>query len=322
MQTISIGSNNNDVRVLQEKLKTIGYYSGTIDSDFGPVTDSAVRAFQSANGLYVDGVVGPVTWPVIMRLADDPSGGTIMGDTIPVSEIAKGETGRWHGHIFVVSPDMIRSFTDLQIKAGVDLDTSDEESAGYATFKNSKPKEINLTVHFNAHTGCDVRKEVIDFVNDAGTGTTDYLYIGGQKLVTEALMLISATTSQVVISSGNTWVSAQVALSFKQSEGGIAGASNSGNGAGSSGGGGGAGYSGGYSGSNKTTVAQQGFVQTAMNRFNTAKEKLANSKVSSVATGNATIKKLVSAVKNYSANKVKATTSAVGGSTKKVNATK
>lgn len=34
----------------------------TIDGDFGPNTDSAVKRFQSKNGLTVDGIVGPSTW--------------------------------------------------------------------------------------------------------------------------------------------------------------------------------------------------------------------------------------------------------------------
>jgi peptidoglycan hydrolase-like protein with peptidoglycan-binding domain len=35
---------------------------GAIDGDFGPMTDAAVRAYQSDRGVGVDGIVGDQTW--------------------------------------------------------------------------------------------------------------------------------------------------------------------------------------------------------------------------------------------------------------------
>jgi len=49
------------VRDLQQKLIAQGLLTGAADGVFGPMTDQAVRALQSAHGLEVDGVVGPQT---------------------------------------------------------------------------------------------------------------------------------------------------------------------------------------------------------------------------------------------------------------------
>ena len=49
------------VRILQAGLAKVGCYSGKTDGVSGPLTTNAVRAFQSASGLPVDGVYGSVT---------------------------------------------------------------------------------------------------------------------------------------------------------------------------------------------------------------------------------------------------------------------
>ena len=55
------GSNSDEVKQIQTKLKRWGYYNGAIDGIFGSKTLSAVKWFQSANGLIADGIAGPKT---------------------------------------------------------------------------------------------------------------------------------------------------------------------------------------------------------------------------------------------------------------------
>ena len=62
--TVRLNSNNGDVKALQEMLISIGYDLGESGADgkFGKMTERAVRAFQQANKLEADGVVGDKTW--------------------------------------------------------------------------------------------------------------------------------------------------------------------------------------------------------------------------------------------------------------------
>ena len=60
--TVSYGSRGDAVRKLQELLNALGYDCGSVDGIFGSKTKAAVLAFQKANGLGADGIVGPLTW--------------------------------------------------------------------------------------------------------------------------------------------------------------------------------------------------------------------------------------------------------------------
>jgi peptidoglycan hydrolase-like protein with peptidoglycan-binding domain len=63
------GSNDPEVRDLQEAMKALGHDPGPIDGVFGEATEAAVKAFQQENGITVDGIVGEPTW-VNIDLAD------------------------------------------------------------------------------------------------------------------------------------------------------------------------------------------------------------------------------------------------------------
>ena len=55
------GASGEEVRILQARLKELGYYDGEPDGQYGPGTKAAVQAFQKRNGLSVDGMAGPQT---------------------------------------------------------------------------------------------------------------------------------------------------------------------------------------------------------------------------------------------------------------------
>ena len=55
------GSSGPAVEDLQKKLAAAGFDPGPIDGSFGPKTQAALRAYQTAKGIGVDGIVGPET---------------------------------------------------------------------------------------------------------------------------------------------------------------------------------------------------------------------------------------------------------------------
>ena len=70
------GSRGDEVVQIQTKLKRWGYYSGNIDGIYGSQTLSAVKWFQSKNGLTVDGIAGPKTLEAMGIYSSSNGGGT------------------------------------------------------------------------------------------------------------------------------------------------------------------------------------------------------------------------------------------------------
>ncbi len=56
------GASGQAVKTLQQRLLSLGFDPKGVDGAFGPDTLAAVRAFQSHEGIAVDGIVGPQTW--------------------------------------------------------------------------------------------------------------------------------------------------------------------------------------------------------------------------------------------------------------------
>ena len=72
------GDVGDAVKVAQNLLNRHGA-SIDVDGSFGPSTEAAVRAFQTAHGLKVDGVVGPQTWGALDKEPVKPAApGTIV----------------------------------------------------------------------------------------------------------------------------------------------------------------------------------------------------------------------------------------------------
>ncbi|MBQ2782965.1 MAG: peptidoglycan-binding protein, partial [Oscillospiraceae bacterium] len=61
MANLAYGSSGSDVRALQEALRKAGYNIAA-DGVYGAETRNAVRQYQSAQGLGVDGIAGQQTF--------------------------------------------------------------------------------------------------------------------------------------------------------------------------------------------------------------------------------------------------------------------
>jgi Copper resistance protein D/Putative peptidoglycan binding domain len=59
--SLQTGATGDAVSCLQQALAVVGLYTGAPTGTFDEATDTAVRAFQTANALLADGIVGPVT---------------------------------------------------------------------------------------------------------------------------------------------------------------------------------------------------------------------------------------------------------------------
>lgn len=64
------------VRSIQQALQAAGYSPGAVDGTMGQKTQKAIRAFQEAHGLSVDGKVGPRTWAKLESYLPHPESST------------------------------------------------------------------------------------------------------------------------------------------------------------------------------------------------------------------------------------------------------
>lgn len=80
MVTMKRGSKGDTVKGLQEVLNKCGYDCGAVDGIFGAKTEAAVRAFQAAHGLTVDGIAGEGTQTALAIAAS-----VVTGDPEPIA---------------------------------------------------------------------------------------------------------------------------------------------------------------------------------------------------------------------------------------------
>jgi N-acetylmuramoyl-L-alanine amidase len=92
----------DDVAGLQQRLLSLGFTPDRVDGIFGTNTEHAVRRFQGAVGLAVDGSVGPETLRAFAALTRSVSGGS--PHTLREEELVRRSGHRLLGRIVVLDP--------------------------------------------------------------------------------------------------------------------------------------------------------------------------------------------------------------------------
>lgn len=83
-----LGSRGDEVRRIQQKLRYLGFYSGTVDGIYGVNTRSAVKKFQSSVGITADGIAGSKTL-LYLGIGSSSSGGGSAYSSSDVYLLAK-----------------------------------------------------------------------------------------------------------------------------------------------------------------------------------------------------------------------------------------
>lgn len=61
------GARGEEVKTIQKILTQSGFRCGGVDGDFGSMTEEAVKEFQRANKIVIDGYVGEKTWNKLLK---------------------------------------------------------------------------------------------------------------------------------------------------------------------------------------------------------------------------------------------------------------
>ena len=85
------GSSGATVTQIQTRLKSWGYYSGSVDGIYGSATERAVKYFQRTNGLTADGQAGDKTLAALGIYEQSGSGSTSSGDVYLLARLISAE---------------------------------------------------------------------------------------------------------------------------------------------------------------------------------------------------------------------------------------
>ena len=182
------GNSGSTVKLMQQKLKNWGYYTGAVDGIFGAKTKAAVIYFQKKNGLVADGIAGPKTLAAmgIVATSDTSSASSSNYSNSDVTLLARLIYGEARGETYVgqvavgaVVMNRIKSASFPNTMAGVIYQRS--------AFTAVSDGQINLTPNATA------KKAAQDAMN-GWDPTYGAIYYYNPKIATSSWIFSRQTT--------------------------------------------------------------------------------------------------------------------------------
>ena len=152
----------DDVRSVKDRLVELGYLYQATHNRYGDDTYRAVRAFQGANNLEVDGVVGPYTWAALF---DQPQPQPAIDVPDWIAEPARTEISR---ALATVSQKR-REICLLALQYCVDRNMGPKQLKGfYIRGANLYDKDLSLHVMTQARLASYFRRSAYEPYFDGG----------------------------------------------------------------------------------------------------------------------------------------------------------
>lgn len=130
-RTLRYGDSGDDVKKLQSCLNTLGHSCGEVDGVFGSMTEAAVKAFQTAAGIGIDGIVGPETLRILEAITKNP----YAEPSKNVKKGFKGDAVRW------VQWELLQNDANSLPKHGIDGDFGTETLKAVKAFQRARNLE-------------------------------------------------------------------------------------------------------------------------------------------------------------------------------------
>ncbi|KJS46590.1 NlpC/P60 family protein [Desulfosporosinus sp. BICA1-9] len=166
---LKLGSRGPDVVELQTKLNYVGFNVGKADGIFGNMTKQGVMTFQKANGLTVDGLVGPMTVKSLNRVFLEKQRQKKISDILSTSKQYLGVKYQWGGSTPQTGFDCSGFVSYVFSQNGITLPriSRDQYTVGsWVAFENLQPGDLV-------------------FFSFAGNGVVDHdgIYLGGGQFI-------------------------------------------------------------------------------------------------------------------------------------------